>query len=119
MRNFIIRLIINSVALAAAAHWIDGIHLTGGTGNLVLVALVFGFLNAVVKPILVILSIPFIVVTLGLMVFVLNGVMLLLTAALMSGFHVDGLGTAIWGSLVISVVSWALGVVLPDGDDDD
>jgi len=118
VRNFVIRLIINAVALALAAEWIQGIELSGGLGNLILVALVFGIVNALVKPILYLLSFPFIIVTLGLLVFVLNGVLLLLTARLLAGFHVDDLGTAIIGSLVISIVSWVMGVVLPDDASD-
>ncbi len=118
MRNFIIRLFVNALALSAAAYLVSGITLTGGFGDILLVALVFGLVNAVLKPIVWLLAFPFLlpllVLTLGLFAFVVNGVMLLLTARFTESLEVSGLGAAVLGSIVISFVSAVLGGVLRD-----
>lgn len=114
MRNFVIRLLVNSLALWAAATVVSGITLSGGYGQILIVALIFGLLNAVLKPILVIFSIPFLIVTLGLFALVVNGAMLLITARLTEHLAVSGLGAAILGSLVISLVTMLLGKTLED-----
>ena len=114
MRNFVIRLLVNALALWAAATVVSGITLSGGYGEILIVALIFGILNAVLKPILVIFSIPFLIVTLGLFALILNGAMLLITARLTDHLVVSGLGAAILGSLVISLVTMLLGKTLED-----
>ena len=124
MKNLIIKLLANAVALAVAAWLISGITITGATTGrrvltLLIVAAIFGLVNAVVKPIVKLLSLPFIILTLGLLIFVINALMLLLTSWL-SGqttlqFDVDGFGTALLASLVITIISWVLNLVLPDG----
>jgi putative membrane protein len=116
MRNFLIRLFVNALALSAAAWLVPGISLTGGFGDLLLVALVFGLVNAFLKPFVLLLSLPFLLVTLGLFAFVVNGAMLLLTARLTDHLAVSGLGAAILGSLVISVVGAVLGGALKDDE---
>lgn len=116
MRNLVIRTFVNALALSAASWLIAGIELTGGFWSVIFVALVFGLLNAVLKPILMILSLPFLLVTLGLFAFVVNGVLLLLTARLTEHLAVSGLGSAILGSIVISIVTILLGGFLDDGD---
>ncbi len=117
MRNFMIRLLVNALALSVAAYVVPGIRLTGGAISLLLVAFVFGLVNAVLKPILMILSLPFLLVTLGLFAFVVNGVLLLLTAGLSSHLSVSGLIPAMLGSIVISVVTMVMGGVLRDEGD--
>lgn len=77
-------------------------------------AAIFGIVNAVLKPLLVLLSIPFIVVTLGVALVVINAVMLLITDALTDALEVDNFGSALLGALVISVVSWTVGRLFPD-----
>ena len=114
MNNFVLRLLVNALALAAAAYVVDGIHLTGGFGSAVWVALVFGLVNALLKPIVMLLSLPFLLVTLGLFSLVVNAFMLLVTARLTDALSVSGLGAAIVGSLVISVVTMILGGSLKD-----
>ena len=116
MRNFVIRVLVNSVALSAAAWAIDGIVLSGGYGDVLVVALIFGLLNALLKPILVFFSIPFILLTLGLFALVVNGTMLVLTARLTENLAVAGFGSAILGSIVISIVTMILGGALEDGE---
>src|SRR5882724_2499819 len=112
MRHLLIRLVINATALFVAVRLIPGMHFTGGVGKLLLVALVFGLVNAVVRPVLTLLSCPLIVVTLGLFLLVINALMLGLTSWLSTrldlGFHVDGFGPALVGGLVIGLISTVL-----------
>jgi putative membrane protein len=123
--RFLIWVVVNALALAAAAWLLDGIRLTGATTadrllTLVLVALIFGVVNAVVRPVLKVLSLPFIILTLGLLILVINALMLLLTGWLADqvglGFHVRGFWTAVLGGLVVMVATWILEMVLPGGD---
>jgi putative membrane protein len=115
MQNFLIRLLVNALALAAAAWLLDGIQMSGELFDVLLVALVFGLLNAVLKPILLFFSIPLLVVTLGLFALVVNAVMLMITARLLDDFAVAGFWTAVLGSIVISLVTMILGSALKDG----
>ncbi|MFO0754063.1 MAG: phage holin family protein [Thermodesulfovibrionales bacterium] len=112
---FLIRLLINTVALWVAAKTVSGIAFTGGGLTLLLVALVFGVLNAVVRPVLKLLTFPLFILTLGLFTFVLNALMLWMTsgisAALDLGFHVEGFRPAFCGAVVISIVSIVLSLL--------
>jgi putative membrane protein len=126
MKNFAVKTIANAAALAVAIWLVKNITLTGdNTGKkaltLVLVALVFGVVNFVVKPVVKFLSFPLFILTLGLITLVINALMLLLTSWLADklnlSFHVEGFWTAVVGALIISIVSWAMHVVLPDGKD--
>ncbi|MDN0199359.1 phage holin family protein [Streptomyces sp. S.PNR 29] len=125
MKNFVVKTIANAGALAVAVWLLDKITLTGDStgkkaGTLILVALIFGLVNFLVKPIVKLLSLPLLILTLGLFTLVVNALMLLLTSWLADqldlSFHVEGFWTAVLGGLIISVVSWALHVVLPDED---
>ena len=116
MKNFLIRLLVNALALTAAARFIDGIQMSGGFWDVLLVALVFGVLNAILKPILLVFSFPLLLVTLGLFALVVNALMLMLTAAVLDTFDVSGLWSAVLGSLVISLVTIVMGQLLRDGD---
>ncbi len=113
VRNFIIRLVINMIALSITASLLPGIQINGGAGTLLIVALVFGIVNSIVKPILLILTCPFVIITLGLFILVINGLLLLLTSALLpNSFMVDGFGTAFIGGIVMGIaamiVEWIL-----------
>jgi len=99
--------LINALAVYATAHLLSGINVRN-FGAAVVVALVLGFINAVLRPVMVFLSIPFIIVTLGLFLLVINALMLQLSAALVDGFSVDGFWWAVAGSLIISLISWSL-----------
>ncbi len=116
--RFLIRLLINAAALWVAAWLIPGISYQGGWLTLLLIALVFGLLNAFVRPILGLLTCPLQILTLGLFTLVLNAVMLLLTSsvsnALGLAFHVDGFMSALLGALVISIVSILLSAFVRD-----
>ncbi|GAB2929350.1 phage holin family protein [Streptomyces rubiginosohelvolus] len=123
MKNFVVKTIANAGALAVAIWLIGNITLEGGsTGRkaltLILVALIFGLVNSLVKPVVQLLTFPLFILTLGLITLVVNALMLLLTSWLAGvvdlSFHVEGFWTAVLGGLIISVVSWALNVVLPD-----
>jgi putative membrane protein len=123
--KFLIWVVVNALALAAATLLLDGIRLTGGSDQdrvitLVLVALIFGVINAVLGPVIKLLSLPFIILTLGLLLLVINALLLMLTSwvsrELGLGFHVDGFWTAVFGAIIVTVSTWILEAVLPDGD---
>jgi putative membrane protein len=106
MSGFLIRLAISALGLWIADYLLDGITIDR-TGSLVLAALVLGVVNAVVRPIFVLLTFPLTLLTLGLFLLVVNAAMLGLVAALVPGFHVASFGSALLGSIVVSLVSWA------------
>ncbi|MFJ3537333.1 phage holin family protein [Streptomyces sp. NPDC090109] len=125
MMNFVVKTLANAGALGVAIWLLQDITLTGeSTGKkvltLILVALVFGLVNFLVKPVVQLFTLPLFVLTLGLFTLVVNALMLLLTSWLADkldlSFHVEGFWTAVLGGLIISVVSWALNVVLPEQD---
>ena len=109
---FLLRLLINAAALWVATHVVDGIDHRGSWWSLLSVALVFGLLNAAVRPLLKLLTIPLLIVTLGLFIFVINAAMLLMTGwvsgLLNLGFYIDGFWAAFRGGLVVSIVSLLL-----------
>lgn len=110
--RLLVRLLVNAAALWVATRVVPGISYVGGVGGLLGVALVFGIVNAFVRPVLELLSLPVLVLTLGLFTFVLNALMLWLTGTLARslgiGFRVEGFGAAFLGALVVSVVSFLL-----------
>ncbi len=123
--RFLVWIVVNVLALAAAAWLFDGIAVTGDNRNdriltLVIVGAIFGAITSFVKPVVKLLSLPFIILTLGLFLLVINALMLLLTGAIADGvglgFVVDGFWTAVGGAIVISIVSAVVGAVLPDSD---
>jgi putative membrane protein len=125
MKTWLIRIATNACALAVAAWLFQGIKITGDNDRdrvltLLVVAVLFGVVNEFVRPIVAFLSLPLYLLTLGLMFFVVNALMLMLTSWICDqldvGFHVDGFWTAVFGGLVISVVSWIVGQVLPASD---
>lgn len=120
--RFLIRLGVTAAALWVAVRLIPGIAYSGDWLPFLGVALVFGVVNAVVRPILYALTCPIVLLTLGLFVFVLNGVMLLITAsvagALGIGFTVSGIVPAILGALVVGIVSAALNVFVGEPEKD-
>lgn len=113
------RLLINAAALWAATRLVPGISFDGDWRLLLAVALVFGVLNVALRPILILLTLPLFIITLGLFTFVLNALMLWLTGrvsdALRLGFHVDGFGAAFLGALVVTVVSFLLSLFVAAG----
>jgi len=128
MKSFAIRVLVNGVALWVAAFFVKGIHLAENSAStsrqivtILLVAVIFGLLNALIKPLLTILSLPVIILTLGLFTLIVNAAMLELTSWFAGvfnvAFHVDQFfWDAVLGAIVITIVSMILNLVLPDGD---
>lgn len=110
--SLVVSWLVNAAALWVATRIVPGIYVEGG-GTLLLAALVIGLVNAVVKPLLVLLTLPITIVTLGLFYLVLNGLMLYLAAALTPGFQLEGFIPALLGAVVISVVGMILHALLP------
>lgn len=115
MMRFLVRLLVTACALWVAIQMVDGITFTGTTVALLGVALCFGAVNAVLKPILTVLTCPPIMLTLGLFTFVVNAILLLATAWLSGvlglGFSVDGFWPAFWGGLLIGITSAVLSLL--------
>jgi putative membrane protein len=116
--RLILRWIVSAAAVAAAAYLVPGIRLEGGIRDLLVVALVLGLVNALVRPLLRMLSCGLIVLTLGLFLLVINAALLLLASWLSRsvgvGFYVDGFYSALVGSIIISLVSFVLSMLIPD-----
>ncbi len=118
MVRLLIRWLITTLALVVAAWLVPGIRVEGNAWLVFLVtALVLGLLNAFLRPLLKLLSCPLIIVTLGLFVLVINGLMLWLASAIAVGwfrvgFHVDGFWAAFWGALIVSIVSVLLSLFI-------
>ena len=104
MDNFLFRALIAAAGLWLAEIWLEGISFDIGPW-LLASAIVLGVLNAFVRPLLMILTLPLTIVTLGFFVLMLNGAMLALAAWLLSGFHIAGFWSAFWGALIVSIVS--------------
>jgi putative membrane protein len=106
MLRAVLQIVLNGVAVLIAAYLVPGITYTGSLLYLLLVGLVIGLINLVVKPIVTFFSLPLIVVTLGLFYLVINGLMLYLAAAVLEGLTIEGCTPAILGGLVVAVVNW-------------
>ncbi|WP_354641627.1 phage holin family protein [Kitasatospora camelliae] len=123
MKSFALKTLINAAAIWVAAWIVAGITLSGDdwqdkTLTVIAVALVFGVVNFLIKPVVKLFSLPLFVVTLGLITFVINALMLWLTSwasdKLSLDFHVDDFWSALFGALIISLVSWGLNLALGD-----
>lgn len=115
MRHFIFRWAITTVAVMVASSLIHGIRYDT-VAALIGAALLLGILNAFVRPVLLLLSAPLILLTLGFFILILNGLMLYLVPSIVIGFHVDSFGSAFWGAIVISIVSWLLSAFFRGSD---
>ena len=112
---FLIHWAITALALWAASHILKGLKFDS-TGSLVIAALLLGFANAIVKPLLIVLTLPLTLVTFGLFLLVINALMILLVAALVKGFRVSGFWTALFASLFVSILSILIGSLLGGSD---
>jgi len=108
--RFLVRLIINALALGAVAYFVPGVRVTGVEGAIV-GALVLGVVNAVLRPILILLALPLEIVTLGLFTFVINALLFWFVGHLGLGLVVSGFGAAFVGSIALTIVSWLLSLV--------
>lgn len=113
MKHLIVKVLVNGIALMITASIISGIH-ADGFASILLAALVLGIINAVIRPIFLVLTLPLNVMTLGLLTFVINGFMLKLTSLVVGGFEVGGFWSAVLGALVLSVVSTILNWLITD-----
>lgn len=116
--RFIVKLLVTALAVWVAAYILPGVHLENDAKTIIIVALVLALLNAIVKPILIILTIPVTIVTLGLFLLVINALMVVWTSKLVDGFKVDGWLTALFFSLIVSVVSYILHSIAKDRNRD-
>jgi putative membrane protein len=105
MTGFLVRLAISAFGLWVASRLVSGMHFDG-PGSLIVAAFLLGLVNAVVRPLVILLTLPLTIVTLGLFLLVVNGLMLLLVAALLPGFHLDGLVAAVLGGVVSGLTAW-------------
>jgi putative membrane protein len=110
MRNFLLRIIVNAIAIAITASLLPGITvLNDDIGTYLILGLIFGLVNALIRPIITLLTCPLVIITLGLFILVINAIMLLITANLSGGrLVVDGFGTAFIGGIIMGII----GVVL-------
>jgi putative membrane protein len=115
MRHFVFRWAIITVAVMVASSIIHGIRYDT-VASLIGASLLLGILNAFVRPFLLILSAPLILLTLGLFILIVNGLMLLVVPNVITGFHVDGFWSAFWGAIIISIVSWILSAFFRGSD---
>lgn len=116
--NLLLRWLLNALALAVAAWAVPGIEVEG-TGPLLLAAAVIGLVNSVLKPVLVLLTLPLTVLTLGIFYLVLNGLLFYLAAGLTPGFSLSGFWPAVFGALVMSLAATTLHGLAADPEDED
>ncbi len=125
--RFLLRTLATAVALWVATALLDGITVSGSSTwgdvfTLIAVAIIFGLVNAVLKPIIKVLGCLFYIFTLGLIAFVVNALLFLLVSWLSEllhlPFHVDGFWTALWGAIIVGIVSWGINLLIPDQNND-
>jgi len=105
--------ILNAVALLAVTWLLPSIQVSG-FGAALIAALVLGFINTLVRPVLALLTLPITVLTLGIFFLVLNGLLFWLASALLPGFEVNGFGSAVFGAILYGVIAWALSALIPN-----
>jgi putative membrane protein len=111
--RLLLRVVVLAVIIGAVANIVHGIHVTGGIGSLLWIAVIFSLVNGILGPLLRLLSLPFIVITLGLFLLVVNAALLGITAALTSDLTIDNFGSAVLGGFLIALFSWIADALLP------
>jgi putative membrane protein len=114
--KFLWRVVFNAVGLWVVTEYLVAGISFASTEALLIAALVLGVVNAIVRPIVLILSLPLNILTLGLLTFVINGLMLSITAALVPGFYITTFWTAVWGAILLTVISYVLNALLVERD---
>jgi putative membrane protein len=109
--TFLTHWLITALALAVAAYILPGLHVASWAA-LAVAALVLGFINAIIRPVLVLITLPITILTLGLFYLVVNGLAFALAAAVVPGFDIDSFGWAVLGALVVGFTSWFVGAVI-------
>ena len=107
MKHLIVKILINAAALMFASNMIDGIYVDG-FGAVVIAAIILGIVNAIIRPLLMLFTLPLNIMTFGLLTFVINGLMLKMVSTVVGGFEIVGLWPAIIGSIILTVVSTVL-----------
>jgi putative membrane protein len=115
MLEFLAHLILTAASVLITANFVSGVQVEGW-GAALFGALVLGFVNAVVRPLMVMLTLPFTILTFGLFLLVVNALMLWLVAGLVPGIHIQGFWPALLGSLVLTVLNLAIGLLMPGRD---
>ena len=113
MLGFIVQAVVTAIGLWASAKLVPGVEFTS-TGSLIAAAVILGLVNAFVRPLMVILTLPLTIVTFGLFLLVVNAAMIGLTAMFLGGFAVDGLWAGIGAAIVTGLVSWIAGSIFPE-----
>jgi|SRR5512139_3645984 putative membrane protein len=115
--EMLIKWLINTIAIMLAIKWVPGIAYSGAWWGILIVGIIFGFVNTFIRPFIKLFTLPLLIFSLGLFTFVINALMLMLTSWLSGefnlGFHVEGFKAAFWGALVISLVSMILSCLMP------
>lgn len=111
--RWLARIFLNGLAIVVAAWFVPGVHLAG-PGTALVAGAILGIVNVLVKPVIIVLTLPFTLITLGLFLFVVNAMCLAATAALVPGFDISGFTAALLGALLVSIVSWILNGLLLD-----
>ncbi len=106
--------VLNAVALVAVAYLLPSIHVAG-IGSALIAALVLGLVNTLIRPLLILLTLPVTLLTLGLFIFVINGLCFWFVGSILEGFRVDGFWNAVLGAFLYSVISWGLAALLAPG----
>jgi len=114
--RFLLRLLLNGLAIMVAAWFVPGVRLAGVVPAIV-AGMILGFVNALVRPVRLLRTLPFTLLTLRLFIFIVNAVCFALTAALVPGFDLSGFFAAFFGALVVTMVSWLLNALLADNPD--
>ncbi len=109
--RILLKIVLNAFAIYVAAYLLDGITLSSVPAALI-AGLVLGIVNAIIRPVLIVLTLPFTILTLGLFIFVVNAICLALTAALVPGFEIAGFWSALGGALIVTIVSWVLNAAI-------
>ncbi|MBN1984186.1 MAG: phage holin family protein [Chitinivibrionales bacterium] len=114
-KTFITKLVINALGLAFAAYIVDGIYINNAI-TLIVAAVVMGVVNAFLKPLFVLLTLPFTILTFGFFLLIVNAAMFGLVALLLPGFSVDGFIPALFGWIIVSITSWVVSSIVKKDD---
>ena len=115
MPGILIRWLVTTLAILMITHLISGVRVEG-IGSALAAAAILGILNALIRPILIILTLPLTIVTLGLFILVINALLFQFAGWVVSGLHIDSFWSALFGSLIVSIVSWIMNSALPSHD---
>jgi len=111
MYGILVRWLLSTFSLLLAAYLVEGIEVTGFFSALMAAAML-GILNALIRPVFIIITLPINILTLGLFTWVINGIMLMMVSGVIGGFNVDGFWSALWGSLILGLINWLANIFI-------